>query len=110
MNHKLRVLIRLDVNDASAVVAVAGCLTTDSFRALLPVIRRTRSLAGGIGVDIDLSDAMHLEPEAVEALRISIAEEMLTPGAPPVTVSCPDAMPTCPALAYSHHGELQAAS
>ncbi|GAB3531861.1 hypothetical protein GCM10027403_03010 [Arthrobacter tecti] len=106
MNHKLKVLVRLDLSDTSAVMAVTGCLTIDSVQALLPIVRRTRSLAGGVSVRIDLQDAMHIDPEAIEVLQSHIQAHTTTQDPHAVSMHCPDEFPVCPRLVQSDRPEL----
>jgi hypothetical protein len=67
MNHKLRVLVRVDIDPAHVTLEVGGCLTQSDFPALTHIIRR----AGRIGaeVSIDLHGASHLDPEVLLQLR-----------------------------------------
>lgn len=68
MDHKLRIIVRLDLGQA-ATLLIASCPTDDTFKALVPIVRRTSSLVFGQAVCVDLSDARHVEASALEKLR-----------------------------------------
>ena len=73
VNHKLRVLVRVDVDPGHVTLEVTGCLTQSDFPALLHIMRRAGRLGAGTGVIIDLHGASHLDPEILLQLR-SIAD------------------------------------
>ncbi|KQN89229.1 hypothetical protein [Arthrobacter sp. Leaf69] len=73
MNHKLRVLVRVDVDPGHVTLEVTGCLTQSDFPALLHIIRRAGRLGAGSNVIIDLHGSSHLDPEILLQLR-SIAD------------------------------------
>lgn len=84
---------------------VAGCLTEDSCRSLLPVIRRALGLAGGGSVSVDLSRARHIEQSALDFLNLFAMQQADGPAqaAPDQTgpaallsVNAPDVLPHCP--------------
>ena len=54
MNHKLRVLVRVDADPGHVTLEVAGCLTRASYPALLHIMRRASRLAAGSDTSIDL--------------------------------------------------------
>ena len=95
MEHKLRILIRLDIDRSSAVLAVNGCLTVDSYKALLPVIRRASALVDGLRVIVDLRNAVHVEAAAVEALNDRVSDEYRHHEVGMVTVQYPGVFPAC---------------
>lgn len=47
MDHKLRVLVGLDIDSTTAVLEVIRCLTESNCLALVPIIRRTAALVDG---------------------------------------------------------------
>lgn len=69
MNHKLRVLVRVDADPALVTVEVSGCLTEADFPALTHIIRRAGRIGAGTAVSIDLHGASHLDPEVLLRLR-----------------------------------------
>ena len=73
MNHKLRVLVRVDVDPGLVTLEVTGCLTQPDFPSLLHIMRRAGRLGAGTDVLIDLHGASHLDPEILLQLR-SIAD------------------------------------
>ncbi|MCC3267216.1 hypothetical protein [Arthrobacter gengyunqii] len=97
MDHKLRVLVRLDADPADAVLHVSGCLTADSCRALPPLVREAAALVDGNRITVDLTKARHIEREAVAFLRSGTDF-----GKSGLMVKCPDPLPQCPARKPSH--------
>jgi hypothetical protein len=69
MNHKLRVLVRVDADPALVTVEVGGCLTQADFPALTHIIRRAARIRAESAVSIDLHGASHLDPEVLLQLR-----------------------------------------
>jgi hypothetical protein len=69
VNHKLRVLVRVDVDPGHVTLEVTGCLTQANYPALLHIVRRASRLAAGSDVSIDLHGASHLDPEILLYLR-----------------------------------------
>lgn len=69
MNHKLRVLVRVDVDPGQVTLEVTGCLTQPDFPALMHFIRSAGRFAPGTGVSVDLYGASHLDPEILLQLR-----------------------------------------
>ncbi|HEX9226877.1 MAG TPA: hypothetical protein VF885_09505 [Arthrobacter sp.] len=80
MNHKLRVLVRVDVDPGHVTLEVTGCLTQTDFPALLHIMRRAGRLGAGSDVIIDLHGSSHLDPEILLQLR-SVADASAAPGA-----------------------------
>ena len=81
VNHKLRVLVRVDVDPGHVTLEVTGCLTQSDFPALLHIVRRAGRLGAGTDVIIDLHGASHLDPEMLLQLR-SIADASAAAPAP----------------------------
>lgn len=69
MNHKLRVLVRVDADPGQVTLEVTGCLTQANYPDLLHMMRRASRLAAGSDVSIDLHGASHLDPEILLYLR-----------------------------------------
>ena len=69
MNHKLRVLVRVDVDPAQVTLEITGCVTQSDSAALLHIVRRACRLEPGAVVVIDLHGASHLDPEVLLELR-----------------------------------------
>lgn len=96
MDHKLRVLVRLDIDCTAAVLAVSGCLTNDNYPSLSPLVVRTLALVDGLCVVIDLRDAMHIDLPAVDMLARMVADFPTAAPHMPVVILRPDVMPECP--------------
>jgi len=69
VNHKLRVLVRVDVDPGHVTLEVTGCLSQANYPDLLHMMRRASRLAPGSDVNIDLLGATHLDPEILLYLR-----------------------------------------
>ncbi|WP_346925417.1 hypothetical protein [uncultured Arthrobacter sp.] len=105
MNHKLRVLVRVDVDPGQVTLEVTGCLTQSDFPALLHITRRAGRLGAGTDVIIDLHGASHLDPEILLQLRSIADASMAAPepdagtaaGKQPfrVTLAEPAELPIC---------------
>lgn len=103
VNHKLRVLVRVDVDPGHVTLEVTGCLTQPDFPSLLHIMRRAGRLGAGTDVIIDLHGASHLDPEILLQLR-STADASVAAGAPGpgagaepfrVTLAEPADLPIC---------------
>ena len=73
VNHKLRVLVRVDADPGLVTLEITGCLTQTDFSSLLHITRRAGRLGAGTDVLVDLHGASHLDPEILLQLR-SIAD------------------------------------
>lgn len=69
MNHKLRVLVRVEIDPGHVTLEVTGCLTQANYPVLLHIMRRSRRLAPEHAVTVDLQQASHLDPEVLMYLR-----------------------------------------
>lgn len=69
MNHKLRVLVRVDADPGRVTLEVTGCLTQANYPVLLHITRRARRLAREPEITVDLHSASHLDPEVLMYLR-----------------------------------------
>lgn len=76
MDHKLSVLVRIDIDSAAAVLVVRGCLTYANVQALLVLIRRAENLSFGLSVAVDLAGTLHVDAQAVEQLKSSVAADV----------------------------------
>ncbi|WP_028281113.1 hypothetical protein [Arthrobacter sp. H5] len=85
------------IDRASAVLDLNGCLAETSYKALLPIIRRSASLFTGIAVTVDLSQAQHIEVSALDQLQLS-TKSVRTPNGAAVVVSytVPVRLLSCP--------------
>jgi hypothetical protein len=69
LNHKLRVLVRVDVDPGRVTLEVTGCLTQANYPVLLHIMRRGRRLSPEQDITVDLHGASHLDPEVLMYLR-----------------------------------------
>ena len=79
MDHKLCVLVRIDIDSAAAVLVVRGCLTQATLPALLVLIRRAQTLSFGLSVTVDLAGTLHVDAHAVEQLKVGVAADVIVP-------------------------------
>jgi hypothetical protein len=93
MDHKLSVLVQIDLDGAYVRLAVTGCLTEANQHALHPLVRRARALIPPVTVSIDLTAAGHIEASAVDLLRWAIDHDETGDGASPVDVLVPNGLP-----------------
>ncbi|MHA7172396.1 hypothetical protein [Arthrobacter monumenti] len=103
MDHKLRVTVRVDIDQSTVCLEVGGCLTASSCTSLLPLIRRAHALKDGLMVTVDLSAAHHIEPAGLDRLHAFAAGQAVDNDpwrvrgfdgnvsviAPPVLLGCP---------------------
>ncbi|WP_223983332.1 hypothetical protein [Arthrobacter sp. NicSoilB8] len=69
MNHKLRVLVRVDLDPVQVTLEISGCVTPSDAAALMHIVRRAGRLGAGAEVVIDLHGTSHLDPEVLLGLR-----------------------------------------
>lgn len=69
MDHKLSVVVQVDVDGRYVHLLVTGCLTERNHTGLPPLVERARALAPGAAVDVDLTRAHHVDPGGLERLR-----------------------------------------
>jgi len=68
MYPRLQTVIKVDLAHNSAVLQVTGSLTTTTYRALIPMIRRAHALPGHPVVTVDLTFARLIDPAATALL------------------------------------------
>lgn len=117
MEHKLRVLVRFNIDLNCASVEVRGCLTHHGCDALLPIIRRARLLSGGMPVIVNLRKARHIEHTALDYLQELCANDFDVIAADgmavdrtdrpddSVTIEIPGNLPLCPASRALHNAD-----
>jgi hypothetical protein len=69
LNHKLRALIRVEIDPGQVILEASGCLTQANYPVLLHTIRRGRRLAPEQALIVDLRAASHIDPEVLMYLR-----------------------------------------
>ncbi|WP_298584843.1 hypothetical protein [uncultured Kocuria sp.] len=89
MDHKLSVLVQVDLDGAYVRLVVTGCLTGANHHVLYPLVRRARTLIPPVTVTVDLTTAGHVEEGAVDLLRWALEHDGPTPGAGPAKVLAP---------------------
>lgn len=68
MNDKLSILVPLDLDGATAMVATPGHVTTQSIQALYVVAKRANDLMADVALEIDVTRAK-VDQDALEQLR-----------------------------------------
>lgn len=93
MDHKISVLVQVDLDGAYVRLLVTGGLTEANQHALYPLIRRARTLIPPVAVSVDLTAAEHVEPIAVDLLRWAVDHDETMAGTSPVEVLTPAGAP-----------------
>ncbi|MEX5259752.1 hypothetical protein [Kocuria sp. CPCC 205263] len=93
MDHKLSVLVQMDLENRSVRLVVTGCVTEANQHVLYPLVRRARTLIPPVAVSVDLTSAGHVEAIAVDLLRWTIDHDEPVPGADPVRILTPTPFP-----------------
>ncbi|GGG70012.1 hypothetical protein GCM10011374_38170 [Kocuria dechangensis] len=106
MNHKLSVLVQIDLHAQYVHLVITGCVTEANQHALHPVIARARTLIPPVTVTVDLTGAAHVEAAAVELLHAAIDQDHTFSGAGPVEVLVPAQLPGHRPV--PHHGNALA--
>ncbi|MFF0905456.1 UNVERIFIED_CONTAM: hypothetical protein RF653_17440 [Kocuria sp. CPCC 205316] len=94
MDHKISVLVQIDLDGAYVRLAVTGCLTEANQHVLYPLVHRARTLIPPVTVSVDLTAAGHVEAAAVDLLRWAIDHDETADGASPVELLAPNGLPT----------------
>lgn len=84
MNHKLSVVVHVDLEETYCHLLVTGCLTEVNQQALHPLIRRARALPPGVRVMVDLTAARLSDGSALELLRCTVGNDDVSHRAAPV--------------------------
>lgn len=95
MPHKISALVRADVGRGSVELLMTGCLTASTVQVLIAQISRALELGPSEPVLVDLTDAQHIDSEALETLR-DAARTLESGSAPPLWFALPTSEPTCP--------------
>jgi hypothetical protein len=103
MDHKLSVLVQIDLQGHYVRLVVGGCLTEANQHVLHPLVARARTLIPPVTLTIDLITAGHIEAAAVDLLRWAVDHDETLHGASPVEVLVPNGLPDHhPAPARTH--------
>ncbi|MEB2528516.1 hypothetical protein CIK52_16560 [Kocuria rosea] len=92
MDHKLSVLVQIDLHGAYVRLIVTGCVTEANQHALHPLVARARTLIPPVAVTVDLTTAEHVEAGAVDLLRWALEHNDTATG--PVEVLTKVDLPT----------------
>ncbi|GAA1753327.1 hypothetical protein [Kocuria aegyptia] len=93
MDHKLSVLVQVDLDGAYVRLAVTGCLTEANQHVLYPLVRRARTLIPPVTVSVDLTAAGHVEQIAVDLLRWAVDHDAAPDGSGRVELLVPGVLP-----------------
>lgn len=93
MNHKLRALIRVEIDPGHVILEASGCLTQANYPVLLHIMRRGRRLAPEQALTVDLRAATHIDPEVLMYLRHVAGRETDAGRGGGETVNHPEAFP-----------------
>jgi hypothetical protein len=95
LTEKLRVLVRVDLDCATAQVAARGHVTIQSVQGLYPVMKRAASLMAGLSLELDITRA-RIDPEALEQLRDCVRSHHLPAHIDPLQSDCSFSLLTPP--------------
>lgn len=109
VNHKLSVLVQMDLDNRSVRLVVTGCVTEANQHVLYPLVRRARTLIPPVTVSVDLTTADHVEAIAVDLLRWAVDHDESAPGLSPVRVLAPAQLPDHPSAPARATGHLKSA-
>ncbi|ADX74101.1 hypothetical protein Asphe3_29900 [Pseudarthrobacter phenanthrenivorans Sphe3] len=102
MNSKLNIVVRVDLDHASARVIAKGHVTVHSVNALLVVLKRANSLKQGLDLQLDVSHA-RVDQEALDMLHTSSESHHLPPLIDPQQAPCTISV-LAPRTAAAHAG------
>lgn len=86
MDHKLAVVVQVDLDARYVHLVVTGRLTEGNQRALTPLIGRARALLPGATVTVDLTSARRVDPAGLDLLQWSVHHEHAPEAAGPLLV------------------------
>ena len=87
MNGKLKVLMHMDLEGATARISVRGVVTARNVLALYALAKRTNAIAPGLEIALDLT-AASARPDALGQLRGSAAAGHLPASVDPEQSDC----------------------
>lgn len=93
MDHKLSVLVQIDLDGHYVHLLVTGCVTEANQHVLYPLVRRARTLIPPVTVTVDLTTAQHVETAAVDLLRWAFSHDEHESSTSPVEVLTPVELP-----------------
>ena len=90
MDHKLSVLVQIDLHGAYVRLVVTGRMTEANQHVLHPVVARARTLVPLAAVTVDLTCADHVDPGAVDLLHRTVEHAEVLDDRAPVEILLPD--------------------
>jgi hypothetical protein len=96
LTEKLRVLVRVDLDCATAQVAAQGHVTIKSVQGLYPVMKRAASLMSGLSLELDMTRA-RIDADALKQLRDCVRSHHLPAHIDPLQSDCRFSILTVPA-------------
>jgi hypothetical protein len=87
VNGKLKVLVHLDLEAATARISVRGVVTARNVLALYALAKRTNAIAPGLDIALDLT-AASARPDALDQLRQCAAAGHLPASVDPGQSDC----------------------
>ncbi|MBT1002009.1 hypothetical protein KIH31_05270 [Paenarthrobacter sp. DKR-5] len=87
MPHKLKVVVRLDMDLRSALIEVRGIVTSRNVRALYAIARRTNAMVPHVILVVDLRYAV-VQAEPLDELTTSSRTGRLPAGSDPFNAPC----------------------
>ncbi|MFE7628870.1 hypothetical protein [Kocuria sp. NPDC057446] len=93
MDHKLSVLVQIDLDGRYVRLLVTGCVTEANQHVLYPLVHRARTLIPPVKVTLDLTCAQHVEAPAVDLLRWALDQDDRDSNTSPVEVLTGEELP-----------------
>lgn len=87
MPHKLKVLVRIDMDLHSALIEVRGIVTSRNVRALYVIARRANAMVPHLSLVVDLRHAA-VQPEPMDELTTSSRVGRLPAASDPYNAPC----------------------
>ncbi len=87
MNSKIHLVVRIDLDHATAVVIAKGHVTVHSINALYVVVKRANSLKEGLDLKLDVTGA-RVDQEALDMLHTASETHHLPPRIDPQQAPC----------------------
>jgi hypothetical protein len=97
MDHKISVLIQIDLHGSYLRLVITGCLTEANQHVLPPLITRARVLIPQATLTVDLTCADHLEASGIDLLRWALDHDTASGGPGLVEIIRPAVLPEHPA-------------
>ncbi|GGG67656.1 hypothetical protein GCM10011374_34970 [Kocuria dechangensis] len=96
MDHKISVLLQIDLHGAYLRLVITGCLTEANQHVLPPLVTWARALIPQATLTVDLTCADHLEASGIDLLRWALDHDTASGRTGPVEIIRPAALPEHP--------------